>query len=383
MPEPDQPDQELDDHRDVGDACERPDQQEGGRDCDKSHEQRDERHERTEDKGQDEERAQRSHQGSQQNADAITLVLAGRSTKRIEPRHLNRGAADLDTIQRPLCGKGLFLAGVDSTLGRDVDQRKRGATIIGDERPIAGRGIGSSHRLRQRRLHSRESSGELRADAGRIDSRPLRERHHRHDRRDVPAGAVDGRKLLVGLEPLASRDAELLRESAAGGSNRGEGCDRDQQPEANNDSLVVKNPSGQAGHGRGGFGGGHLCLSWGTNPGCAPPRRCTIRHAPEPTLIFAPLASAGGLARRSPRPRAPQHWRNHWRAPRRFALKARCLQQFSQRCTPLSKPRALVRFRPGALSRSTERAADGRLTQRADEPLTFVRFSDHAGDQVG
>ena len=43
----------------------------------------------------------------------------------------------------------------------------------------------------------------------------------------------------------------------------------------------------------GGFGGGHLCLSWGTIPGCAPPRRCTIRHAPEPTLIFARPGGTG------------------------------------------------------------------------------------------
>jgi hypothetical protein len=54
------------------------------------------------------------------------------------------------------------------------------------------------------------------------------------------------------------------------------------------------------------------------------------------------------LVRLRPRGSRAQHWRNHWRATRRLALKVRRLQQFSQRCTPLPKPRALVRFRPGA-----------------------------------
>jgi hypothetical protein len=54
------------------------------------------------------------------------------------------------------------------------------------------------------------------------------------------------------------------------------------------------------------------------------------------------------LVRLRPRGSRAQHWRNHWRATRRLALKVRRLQQFSQRCTPLPKPRAHVRFMPGA-----------------------------------
>jgi hypothetical protein len=57
------------------------------------------------------------------------------------------------------------------------------------------------------------------------------------------------------------------------------------------------------------------------------------------------------LVRFRPRGSRAQHWRNHWRATRRLALKVRRLQQFSQRCTPLPKPRALVRFRPGGNGR--------------------------------
>jgi hypothetical protein len=57
------------------------------------------------------------------------------------------------------------------------------------------------------------------------------------------------------------------------------------------------------------------------------------------------------LVRLRPRGSRAQHWRNHWRATRRLALKVRRLQQFSQRCTPLPKPRAHVRFMPGALSK--------------------------------
>jgi hypothetical protein len=55
------------------------------------------------------------------------------------------------------------------------------------------------------------------------------------------------------------------------------------------------------------------------------------------------------LVRLRPRGSRAQHWRNHWRATRRLPLKVRRLQQFSQRCTPLPKPRAHVRFMPGAL----------------------------------
>jgi hypothetical protein len=53
------------------------------------------------------------------------------------------------------------------------------------------------------------------------------------------------------------------------------------------------------------------------------------------------------LVRLRPRGSRAQHWRNHWRSTRRLPLKVRRLQQFSQRCTPLPKPRAHVRFKPG------------------------------------
>jgi hypothetical protein len=73
------------------------------------------------------------------------------------------------------------------------------------------------------------------------------------------------------------------------------------------------------------------------------------------------------LVRLRPRGSRAQHWRNHWRATRRLALKVRRLQQFSQRCTPLPKPRAHVRFMPGALPKFTK------------SPLLLSNFLSYAG----
>jgi hypothetical protein len=55
--ETDQGDEELDDHRDVGDARQRPDEKEGRRDRDERHQQRHEGHERPEDEGEDDQGA--------------------------------------------------------------------------------------------------------------------------------------------------------------------------------------------------------------------------------------------------------------------------------------------------------------------------------------
>src|SRR5688500_20165221 len=58
-------------------------------------------------------------------------------------------------------------------------------------------------------------------------------------------------------------------------------------------------------------------LSWGTIPGCAPLRRCTIRHAPEPTLIFAPSGGTG-----NPRYTGLQHTGATWFRRGRFSGRA-------------------------------------------------------------
>ena len=53
-PEPDKRDQELDDHGDVRDVRDRPDEQKRRRDGDGRHQQRHDRHERPEDEDEDE-----------------------------------------------------------------------------------------------------------------------------------------------------------------------------------------------------------------------------------------------------------------------------------------------------------------------------------------
>ena len=136
--EPDERDEKLDDHRDVGDARDWPDQQEGGRDRDECHQQRHDRHEGAEDEDQDEERAQRCQQSSDQNAGAAALVFAAGGAQRVEPRHLDRGSADGDAGQRSLGLSCLGLPLVDSTLGRDVDEREGGAAVVRHECPVTG-----------------------------------------------------------------------------------------------------------------------------------------------------------------------------------------------------------------------------------------------------
>ena len=178
--EPDQRDEELDDHRDVGDARERPDQQEGRRDRDERHQQRHDRHERAEDedRGRAARRAPPSSV-SEQDAGAAASLSPAEARSASSPVTSTGGAADGDAGERGLRLPGLGLAGVDAALGRDVDEREGGAAVVGDERPVAGRGVGRGPRLRQRRLDLRERRVELLADAGRVDGRALRERARR------------------------------------------------------------------------------------------------------------------------------------------------------------------------------------------------------------
>src|SRR6266508_1845327 len=97
---------------------------------------------------------------------ARSFAVTGGGAKCIEPRHLHRGSADGDGGQRGLRPARLGLPWVDPTFRRDVDQREGCAAVVGDERPVAGRVIGGSPRLRQRRLDPRERRIELLADAG-------------------------------------------------------------------------------------------------------------------------------------------------------------------------------------------------------------------------
>ncbi len=249
-PEPEQRDDELRGDRDVGDLGERPDQQERGRDGDRRHEQGHDRHERREDEREDDERAGARHQDLHENADARAGLLArGLGTKRLEARHAHRRPAHGGPLERRLGLPGLLLARFDPTPRPDVDERERGTTVLGDEGTIPGRGIGGEPRARQCGLHSREGGVELLGDTGRVHRRPLGQRHDRDDRRDVASAPVDRRDLAVRLEGLPPRHGvELLRECVSRAPDRGEGRDRDEDPEADDQSLVGQNPFGQGRH---------------------------------------------------------------------------------------------------------------------------------------
>jgi hypothetical protein len=97
-------------------------------------------------------------------------------------------------------------------------------------------------------LHAREGGVELLDDPGGVDGRPLGERHDRDERRDVAAVPVGLRDLAVHLERLAPRHRDLLRERADRRPDRGEGGDRDHEPEAGHQPLVREDPAGHACH---------------------------------------------------------------------------------------------------------------------------------------
>ena len=231
-------------------AVERPDQQEGSRDGDRRHEQGHDRHERGEDEREDDERADAGDQDFDENADAPAGLLAGGlGAKRLVARHAHRRPGHGRLVECRLGLLGLLLAGFDPAPRRDVDEREGGTTVLGDEGAIPGRRIRGEPRVRQCGLHSREGGVELLGDAGRVHRRPLGERHYRDDRRDIAAVPEDRRDLAIRLEGLPTRNSvELLRKCFSCGRDRSEGSDRDDDPEADNQSLVREHPPGQGRH---------------------------------------------------------------------------------------------------------------------------------------
>ena len=249
-PDPEQRDDELRGDRDLGDLGERPDEQEGGRDRGHRHQQRHDRHERREDEREHDERAGARHQDLNENGDARAGFFARNlGPKCLEARHSDRCAAHGGPLERRLRLPGLLLARLDPTSRRVVDECEGGATVLGDEGTIPGRGIGGEPRARQCGLHSREGGVELLGDAGRVHRRPLGQRHDRDDRRDLASAPVDRGDLAVRLERLPPRHGvELLRKCFSGRRYRSEGSDRDDDPEADNQSLVREHPPGQGRH---------------------------------------------------------------------------------------------------------------------------------------
>ena len=247
-PEPDERDEELDDHGDVGDVRDRPDEQKRGRDSDGRHQQRHDRHERAEDEDEDEQGAERADQCLDEHSGAARLALGRRCTERVHPGHLDRRAGDGDAGERRLGLLCLCLSGVHATDGGVVDERERGAAVVGDEGAVVGGGVGGDPDVRHRLLHLRERRGELAGDARRVHGRALWKGDDGNERSDVAAAAVDLRDVLVGLVALAAGNVELLRECVSRRSDRRERGDRDNGPERDDESLVAENHVGEAIH---------------------------------------------------------------------------------------------------------------------------------------
>jgi hypothetical protein len=211
-PESDERDEELDDHGYVRDVCDRPDEEERGRDCDGGHQQWNDRHERAEHEDEDEQGAECAEQCLDKHSRATRVALGRSCTKRVHPCDLDRGAGDGDALKRRLGLLCLGLSGVHATHGGVIDERERGAAILGDEGAIVGGGVGSNPDVRHRLLHLCKRRGELAGDARRINGGALWKGDDGDKRGDVATAAVDLRDVLVGLVTLAARDVELLRE---------------------------------------------------------------------------------------------------------------------------------------------------------------------------
>ncbi len=160
-PEPDERDEELDDHGDVRDVRDRPDEEERGRDCDGGHQQRNDRHERAEDEDEDEQGAERAEQCLDEHSRATRVALGRSCTKRVHPCDLDRRAGDGDALKRRLGLLCLGLSGVHATDGGVIDERERGAAVLGDEGAVVGGGVGSDPYVRHRLLHLCKRRGEL------------------------------------------------------------------------------------------------------------------------------------------------------------------------------------------------------------------------------
>ena len=166
------------------------------------------------------------------------------SAKRVETGHLLACPADPHAGESGLRVTRLGLPLIDTAASGDVDERECGAAVCGYECAVPGRREGRDPRAGKRGLHADKSTTELLPDSGRRDGRSFRKLDDGNDRGDIAAAAVDRSDLLIGLEAFTAGNAELLRERPAGGADRGERRDGDRGPEADDKTLVLKNPAG-------------------------------------------------------------------------------------------------------------------------------------------
>ena len=91
-------------------------------------------------------------------------------------------------------------------IGRRVDDRVHGAPVVGDERVVAGRGVGGDPRSGQGLLQPGVDLGQPGRDLRRVHALPLGQSDHGQQRSDVAAGALVALGYrLVGLPALLRR----------------------------------------------------------------------------------------------------------------------------------------------------------------------------------
>ena len=123
--EPDQRDQELHDHGDVGDAVSGQIEQERRRDRDDRHQQRDDRGERAEDEDEHEQRAECGEQRPEEHARSRSLRVVAGCAERVEPGDPHACAADRDAGERLLREPRFRLALVDTATSPGCRRARR------------------------------------------------------------------------------------------------------------------------------------------------------------------------------------------------------------------------------------------------------------------
>ena len=179
---------------------------------------------------------------------SATATVGRGGAQRVQPCHADGRAADGDAGERRLRRARLGLTGVHAASRRDGDEGEGGAAVVRDESAVVRGRVRSHARLGQRRLDLRQGGPQLTGHARGVDGLALGHRDDRHERCDVAAVAVDGSNAAVGDGGLGARKIELPGQRVACRPHGRHAAEGDDEPQADDQSLVGQDPSRESRH---------------------------------------------------------------------------------------------------------------------------------------
>ncbi len=186
--------------------------------------------------------------GARSSSASATATVGRGGAQRVQPCHADGRAADGDAGERRLRRARLGLTGVHAASRRDGDEGEGGAAVVRDESAVVRGRVRSHARLGQRRLDLRQGGPQLTGHARGVDGLALGHRDDRHERCDVAAVAVDGSNAAVGDGGLGAREVELPGQRVAGRPHGRHAAEGDDEPQADDQSLVGEDPSRESRH---------------------------------------------------------------------------------------------------------------------------------------